>query len=159
MKRVHISWLLKLKSGGFSKSPRIKSILRRKLTSTKDLKLLGRRRVTGTLLIFIRQLPEGKGTTTLLLRWLMGLSLPRDCSSHTYKDLFGVTATTSIHFDWSLIFDNITYDLTSLADNFTLEEVKLAVYSFGGSKTPGLDGLTLAFIQQFWEFIQEDVFT
>ncbi|KAF5761553.1 putative RNA-directed DNA polymerase [Helianthus annuus] len=39
---------------------------------------------------------------------------------------------------------------------FSMEEVKAAVWSCGGNKSPGPDGFTFRFIQNFWEIIKGD---
>ncbi|KAJ9547610.1 hypothetical protein OSB04_020153 [Centaurea solstitialis] len=40
---------------------------------------------------------------------------------------------------------------------FTLEEIKLVVWSCGEDKAPGPDGLTFKFIKHFWDTLNEDI--
>ena len=45
----------------------------------------------------------------------------------------------------------------ALLQNYTPEEVKLALNSIGDLKAPGLDGMPAAFYKQYWELIGDKV--
>ena len=47
----------------------------------------------------------------------------------------------------------------SLMKPFTTEEVREAVFMMGGSKAPGLDGLSVGFYQCHWEMVGSGVTT
>ena len=53
-------------------------------------------------------------------------------------------------------FPQISYDTIALCENvITMEEVKNAVISLDGNKTPGSDGLPSEFYKNFWEDISD----
>lgn len=46
----------------------------------------------------------------------------------------------------------------SLEENFSIEELKEAVWSCAGDKSPGSDGINFRFIKSFWETLKGDFF-
>ncbi|KAL4569231.1 hypothetical protein LXL04_024866 [Taraxacum kok-saghyz] len=44
-----------------------------------------------------------------------------------------------------------------LQQEFTMEEVKAAVWACGGDRAPGPDGFTFKFLKHFWDLFKEDV--
>lgn len=59
----------------------------------------------------------------------------------------------------SIPFNQITTaDNLNLTKPFTEEEIKEAVWSCDGSKSPGPDGFNFKFIRKFWELLKSDIF-
>ena len=56
--------------------------------------------------------------------------------------------------DWSPILTREDEDLVAL---FTLDEVKKAVFSCDRNKSLGADGFSMAFFQDNWNIIEEDL--
>ena len=48
-------------------------------------------------------------------------------------------------------------DAIRLEDPFSIEEVKKAVWAYGGDKSPGPDKLTFKFIKEYWSFMASDI--
>lgn len=46
----------------------------------------------------------------------------------------------------------------SLEADFSREEIRLAMWDSGGEKSPGPDGYNIKFIQECWDFLQEDIY-
>lgn len=44
----------------------------------------------------------------------------------------------------------------NLVEPFTEEEIKVAVWNYDSSKSPGPDGVSFSFIKQFWDDVKED---
>lgn len=98
----------------------------------------GRRRKTR---IFSLQSDEGliEGDKNLLVH-----------ATNFYKSLFGPNETIkiSLHVPFDTVLDNI--DKEMLIDNFTLDEIKTAIYQMDHNKTLGPDGFPAEFFQKFW---------
>lgn len=61
-----------------------------------------------------------------------------------------------LEFDPSILYGD-QLDLRSLQDEFTEEEVRMAVKQLARNKSSGPDGLTNEFLQQYWEMLQPQV--
>ena len=46
---------------------------------------------------------------------------------------------------------------SSLEERFNQVEIRQAVFSLGGDRSPGPDGFPIAFFQQFWDLIEDDL--
>ena len=44
-----------------------------------------------------------------------------------------------------------------LTREFSLDEIKVAVFQISHNKSPGLDGFTAEFYQHFWDLIKDDL--
>lgn len=62
---------------------------------------------------------------------------------------------TSINF--SSIFIDEALDLSSLHAPFSVDEVKMAIFSCAPEKAPGPDGLPMLFYHRFWSLLQNDI--
>ncbi|XP_039141329.1 uncharacterized protein LOC120278666 [Dioscorea cayenensis subsp. rotundata] len=61
-----------------------------------------------------------------------------------YQNLYGTELTYRHQINWSaLLGDNSMHNLSNLDTPFTLEEIKVAVFSMSADKAPGLDGLPM----------------
>ncbi len=60
--------------------------------------------------------------------------------------------------DWSDVFsDRMFLGSSNLTQQFTVDEIKKAVFQLGGDKAPGPDGFSMLFFQNFWYAIQADL--
>nr|CAD1829187.1 unnamed protein product [Ananas comosus var. bracteatus] len=59
--------------------------------------------------------------------------------------------------DFSLLYGDEAFDLSTLLSPFTVDEVKRAVFSCAPEKAPGPDGFPMLFYQRFWPFLREDI--
>jgi len=58
----------------------------------------------------------------------------------------------------NLMFNTLSAEeRASLIGQFSEEKVKQAVWNCDSFKSPGLDGINLGFIKDFWEFLKEDL--
>lgn len=88
-----------------------------------------------------------------------------DCDiGHTatqyFTTLFKTTRSASVNY--MEVFDGFRPSVTDsmndeLTKSITKEEVRDAVFAIGSDKTPGPDGLTGAFYQQFWPEIKHEI--
>lgn len=86
--------------------------------------------------------------------------LKRHITSY-YKNLFGKPYTTLIELE-----ESNTHDIPQVSNaeneiltaNFTIEEVKKAIFNMEHNKAPGPDGSPAEFYQVFWEVIKTDLF-
>jgi hypothetical protein len=70
-----------------------------------------------------------------------------------YKDLFGPSPVSSINmsnFHMNMLSEE---DRILLTAPFTIEEIKLVVFSLKHNSAPGPDGIPAEFFQDFWELI------
>lgn len=74
-----------------------------------------------------------------------------------YKGLMGNENHTRFKLDWNLLYADNKVDLSELDMDFTLEEIKAAVFSLPADKSPGPDGFSMGFYQEFWEVIRFDL--
>lgn len=62
------------------------------------------------------------------------------------------------------VLDDIDFPKSSKMDNtvlttpFTIDEIREAIWSCDGNKSPGLDGFNFNFFKSCWELIKEEVF-
>jgi exonuclease III len=74
-----------------------------------------------------------------------------------YKDLFGPSPVSSINmsnFHMDMLNDE---DRIRLTAPFTIDEIKLVVFSLKHNSAPGPDGIPAEFFQDFWEIIHNDL--
>ena len=77
--------------------------------------------------------------------------------NHFFETLYRAGPTTNC--EWN----NIEWDplaevsAGSLSLPFTEDEIRAAVFACGRNKSPGPDGFSLAFFQDFWETIKHDI--
>jgi hypothetical protein len=74
-----------------------------------------------------------------------------------YKDLFGPSPVSSINmsnFHMNMLSEE---DRIRLTAPFTIDEIKLVVFSLKHNSAPGPDGIPAEFFQDFWEIIHNDL--
>jgi hypothetical protein len=74
-----------------------------------------------------------------------------------YKDLFGTSTLSSINmsnFDMNRLNDD---DRVLLTAPFSIEEIKMVVFSLKHNSAPGPDGFPAEFFQDFWDLIHIDL--
>ncbi|GKD57735.1 RNA-directed DNA polymerase, eukaryota, reverse transcriptase zinc-binding domain protein, partial [Tanacetum coccineum] len=69
---------------------------------------------------------------------------------------FEVTSTNRPHFLSNLFKTLSEYDILILDAPFSCEEIKEAVWNYGGSKAPGPDKFTFKFIKHHWDTLGND---
>ena len=77
-----------------------------------------------------------------------------------YKYLFGPSADSTISVDGSRVDDIPQVSAEEnhkLTKEFTMEEVKCAIFQMEHKKAPGPDGFPAEFYQVFWEVIKNDL--
>nr|GEW90825.1 putative RNA-directed DNA polymerase, eukaryota, reverse transcriptase zinc-binding domain protein [Tanacetum cinerariifolium] len=73
-----------------------------------------------------------------------------------YKENFRATTHNRPHFNSTLLKSLPDYESSFLDNLFTCQEIKNAVWDYGGSKAPGLGGFSFKFIPSHWDIIGED---
>ncbi|XP_073107270.1 uncharacterized protein [Elaeis guineensis] len=73
------------------------------------------------------------------------------------KTCLGALPTPRLTFDWNVLYSSPQLDLSGLDDNFSMEEIKKAVFSLGNMKVPEPDCSTFAFFKRFWNLICDDL--
>lgn len=61
----------------------------------------------------------------------------------------GSAVESKFRVDWVKLYSEEHVDLSSLDGEFTLEEIKLAVFSLPTDKSPDPDGFSMGFYQNF----------
>lgn len=74
-----------------------------------------------------------------------------------YKVIFDVETTSRTSFSSKLLKTSSPHEATSLEAPFSVEEIKDAVWSCGGEKSPDLNGFTFKFIKKHWDTIRNDI--
>ena len=74
-----------------------------------------------------------------------------------YKGVFGQCIEHKVQLHWEELFPSTSWDFEDLERPFTENEVRLAIFSMGGDKSPGPDGFLASFFQTFWDVIKKDV--
>nr|CAD1820598.1 unnamed protein product [Ananas comosus var. bracteatus] len=69
----------------------------------------------------------------------------------------GVSQATTPIVNLSSLYCADNADLSSLSAPFTIDEVKLAIFSCAPEKAPGPDGLSMIFYQRFWNVLKSDI--
>lgn len=90
-------------------------------------------------------------------RWVSGVEeVKEEATRHfsgQFKEERGIRPTLDgIHFNK---ISELEAEL--LTASFTMEEVKEAVWSYEGDKSPGPDGFNFTFIKTCWETIKEEI--
>jgi hypothetical protein len=76
-----------------------------------------------------------------------------------FKKLFG-GCSKLMQADFSELYTrDAPDDLRDLEQNFTIEELKVAVFDLVGDKAPGPDGFPMLFYQRFWDILKDDLFS
>ena len=74
-----------------------------------------------------------------------------------FKDPFDKEYSPFFSINRNLLLNGEFAALDSLVVEFTLEEIKSALFSFAGSKVLGLDGFSFALFQRFWDLIKDNL--
>nr|GEZ00024.1 reverse transcriptase domain, zinc finger, CCHC-type [Tanacetum cinerariifolium] len=72
------------------------------------------------------------------------------------KEKFRATTHNRPHFNSTLLKSLPDFESSFLDNPFTCQEIKNAVWDYGGSKAPGSDGFSFKFIPSHWDIIGED---
>jgi len=90
-------------------------------------------------------------------QWCEEPSTVRSEAKRFFDNRFKATQDFGVRLD-GVEFEKITPDDNKgLIVEFTVEEIREAVWHCEGSKSPGPDGFNLNFVKKCWEFIKEDV--
>ncbi len=74
-----------------------------------------------------------------------------------FTSQMGTAAHLETSIDFQRLFTGDSFDLRSLHDPFTEEEVRGAVFSCAPDKAPGPDGFPMLFYQRFWGLVKGDL--
>nr|GEW66521.1 RNA-directed DNA polymerase, eukaryota [Tanacetum cinerariifolium] len=88
--------------------------------------------------------------------WLTDPSLVTLGIYEFYKAKFRATTHNRPHFNNTLLKSLPDFESSFLDNPFTCQEIKNAVWDYGGSKAPGPDGFSIKFIPSYWDIIGED---
>lgn len=76
---------------------------------------------------------------------------------HFFHSTLGIEQPPTAATNLSHLYGNEILDLTSLHEPFTVDEVKLAIFSSASEKAPGPDGFPMLFYQRFWNILKDDI--
>ncbi|XP_020258606.1 uncharacterized protein LOC109835017 [Asparagus officinalis] len=74
-----------------------------------------------------------------------------------FSNLFGQAPASRLSPNWSTLYPNENFDLSSLDLPFSPQEITEAVFDLNPDKSPRPDGLPILFFQRFWPVVQADV--
>lgn len=104
---------------------------------------------------------KSKNTITSISDGNEEFSTHSDIANHLYsfyQGLLGVVQPASdFYIDLNLIYGNERIDLLSLESAFSVEEVKMAIFSSAPEKSPGPDGFPMIFYQRCWNTLKGDI--
>nr|GEX82497.1 cysteine-rich receptor-like protein kinase [Tanacetum cinerariifolium] len=104
----------------------------------------------------------GKTTLNSLRDTIHAIDLKAESSPLSTLDinLRSKTVKDLLYYDLLNLFNVLSQDESSLLERqFSLQEVKDAVWSCGGEKAPGPDGFTFKLIKKHWSLFSEDIYS
>nr|GEZ29615.1 RNA-directed DNA polymerase, eukaryota [Tanacetum cinerariifolium] len=88
--------------------------------------------------------------------WLTDPSLVTLGIYEFYKEKFRATTHNWLHFNNTLLKSLPNFESSFLDNLFTCQEIKNAVWDYGGSEASGPDRFSFKFIPSYWDIIGED---